>query len=133
MGNRVYCKSLRIVNKIDLVNKKYLEALKKKIGNFVGISAETEKGIEVFKDELYNRLNLIRVYTKSRFDGVDMEEPLVIKEGSSVEDVCISIHRDLRKNFKYALITGPSAKFKNQRVGLAHKVKDGDVVYIYTR
>jgi ribosome-interacting GTPase 1 len=37
------------------------------------------------------------------------------------------------RDFKYALIHGPSAKFDNQRVGLNHKVKDGDLVQIFTR
>jgi len=133
VGNRVYCKSLRIVNKIDLVNEKYLRELRDKIGDFVGISAEAGVGIEEFKEKLYGRLELIRVYTKSRFEGADYEEPLVIKAGSTIEDVCISIHRELRENFKYALITGPSAKFSNQRVGLGHVVKDGDVVQVFTR
>ncbi len=133
VGNRVYCKSLKVVNKVDLVNSRYLNELRNKIGDFVSMSAETGKGIDEFKERLYNRLDLIRVYTKSRFEGADFEEPLVIKSGSTIEDVCASIHRDLLKNFKYALITGPSAKFKNQRVGLKHKVKDGDVIQIFAR
>ncbi|MCX8199898.1 MAG: GTP-binding protein [Candidatus Micrarchaeota archaeon] len=133
VGNRVYTKSLRVVNKTDLVNEKYLEQLREKCGDFIPMSAEAGKGIEEFKEKLFQRLELIRVYTKSRFEGVDYDEPLVIKSGSTVEDVCISIHRDLRKNFKYAIVTGPSAKFRSQRVGLSHVVMDGDVVQIFAR
>lgn len=134
VGNRVYTKSLKVVNKIDLVNKEYLEELKKKInGEFVGISAGSNIGLEELKERIYQKLEFIRIYTKSRFDGTDYDEPLVLKKGSTIEDVCASIHRDLVKNFKYALVTGPSAKFKNQRVGLDHEVADGDVVYIYAR
>ncbi|MGB9635130.1 MAG: OBG GTPase family GTP-binding protein [Candidatus Micrarchaeia archaeon] len=133
VGNRRYCNSLVVVNKIELVNKKYLEELRARIGDFIGMSAENGIGIDEFKEELYNRLDLIRVYTKSRFEGADYEEPLVIKRGSTVEDVCISIHRELRENFKYALVTGKSAKFKNQRVGLGHVLQDGDLVQIFAR
>ncbi len=133
VGNRIYCNSIVVVNKIDLVNKKYLDELRIKIGDFIGMSAESGIGIDEFKEQLYNQLGFVRVYTKSRFEGVDFDEPLIIKNGSTVEDVCNAIHRDLRRNFKYALITGPSAKFKGQRVGLTHKVADGDVVQIFAR
>ncbi|MEM3364434.1 MAG: GTP-binding protein [Candidatus Micrarchaeia archaeon] len=133
VGNRVYSKSLRVVNKTDLVNEKYLEQLREKCGEFIPMSAESGKGIEEFKEALFQKLELIRVYTKSRFEGVDYDEPLVIKSGSTVEDVCISIHRDLRKNFKYAIVTGPSAKFRSQRVGLNHVVMDGDVIQIFAK
>jgi len=133
VGNRVYSRSLRVVNKIDLVNEKYLQELEQREGEFLRMSAESGIGIEEFKERLFQKLELIRIFTKSRFEGVDFDEPLVIKSGSTIEDVCISIHRDLRKNFKYAIVTGPSAKFRSQRVGLGHVVMDGDVVQIFAR
>ncbi len=133
VGNRVYTKSMKVVNKIDLVNEEYLKELRDKVGKFLGISAESGIGLEEFKEEVYQRLEFIRIYTKSRFEGADFDEPLVLKKGSTIEDVCMAIHRDLVRNFKYALVTGPSAKFKNQRVGLDHEVADGDVIYIYSR
>lgn len=133
VGNRIYCNSLLVVNKVDLVNKKYLEELGHKIGPFLGMSAEKGIGLDEFKEMLYQRLELIRVYTRSRFEGTDYDEPLIIRNGSTVEDVCNAIHRDLRKNFKYALVSGPSAKFKGQRVGLSHKLMDGDEIQIYAR
>ncbi len=133
VGNRVYSKSLRVVNKTDLVNAKYLEALRHNNGEFLAMAAESGKGVEEFKEKLFQKLDLIRVYTQSRFEGANFDEPLVIKSGSTIEDVCISIHRDLRKNFKYAIVTGPSAKFRSQRVGLSHVLMDKDVIQIFAR
>jgi ribosome-interacting GTPase 1 len=55
---------------------------------------------------------------------------LIVKENSTIRDVCNKIHRKFVKDFRYAVISGPSAKYDNQRVGLDHIVKEGDVVTI---
>jgi ribosome-interacting GTPase 1 len=47
--------------------------------------------------------------------------------------VCRSIHRDLEKNFGYALIWGKSVKHKPQRVGKKHVLEDEDVVQIMAK
>lgn len=132
VGNRIYSKSLKVVNKIDMADKKKLKGIEKKIGSFIGISAQEGVNIELLKEKIYDKLDLIRVYTKSRFGETD-DEPMVIKNGSTIRQVCMGIHRDMVRDFKYALVNGPSAKFENQRVGLNHRVKDGDTVQIFTR
>jgi small GTP-binding protein len=132
VGNRIYTKSLKVVNKIDMVDKKKLKELEKKIGPFIGISAQEGINIELLKEKMYDKLDLIRVYTKTRFGETD-DEPLVIKNGSTIRQVCMGIHRDMVRDFKFALVNGPSAKWENQRVGLNHRVKDGDLVQIFTR
>ncbi|MFH1285993.1 MAG: GTP-binding protein [Candidatus Micrarchaeota archaeon] len=132
-GNRIYSPSLVVLNKVDLVDKKYLNALKEKIGSFIPISADSNLNIEAVKDAIYNNLEFIRIYTKPRFSEADLKEPLIIRKGTAVSDVCNRLHRDMRKNFKYALIWGPSAKFDGQKVGLDHKLADGDVVFIATK
>jgi len=132
VGNRIYTKSLKVVNKIDMVDKKKLKEIEKRIGEFIGISAQDGINIELLKERMYDKLDLIRIYTKTRFGETD-DEPLVIKNGSTIRQVCMGIHRDMVRDFKFALVNGPSAKFENQRVGLNHKVKDGDLVQIFTR
>lgn len=42
----------------------------------------------------------------------------------------MTIHRDLWKQFKYALVWGRSAKHCPQKVGLAHELQDEDVIQI---
>lgn len=55
---------------------------------------------------------------------------MIVRNNSTIEDVCDSIHRTLKESFKYALVWGASAKHVPQRVGLAHIVSDEDVVSI---
>jgi small GTP-binding protein len=128
-GNRRYAPSLTVMNKIDLVQKDYLKQIKY---SFIPISADRGQNIERLKDEIYSKLRMIRVYTKSRFEDAD-DEPLIVKEGTTVIAACGQIHRDLKDNFKSARVWGPSAKHPGQKVGADHVLKDGDVFKVETR
>jgi len=62
----------------------------------------------------------------------DMDKPLILKEGATVEDTCLKLHRDFKDKFRYAKVSGPSAKHDMQKVGLDHILKDGDILTIVT-
>ncbi len=55
---------------------------------------------------------------------------MIMKNGSTVQDVCNKIHRNMVKNFRYGLVWGKSAKFDGQKVGLEHRLEDEDVLTI---
>jgi small GTP-binding protein len=131
-GNRVYLSSFVIVNKVDLVTKEYLKDLKKKLKGWeiLPISAKKGTGIEKLKRKIYRTLDFIRVYMKPQGKEADYDEPLVLRRGSTIGDVCDSIHRDFREKFRHANVWGRSAKFPGQRVGLGHTLKDSDVVTV---
>lgn len=80
---------------------------------------------------MWRKLNLVRIYTKKRGEGPSLEEPLIMRQGSTIADICLGIHRDMKGKFKYALVWGTSAKHSPQRVGLSHVVEDEDVVEIH--
>lgn len=48
----------------------------------------------------------------------------------SVEALCATLHAQLLRDFKYALVWGTSSKHYPQRVGLVHELEDEDVVQI---
>jgi ribosome-interacting GTPase 1 len=130
-GNRRYVPALTVLNKVDLVSQKYVDEVRKRIGeDFVPVSADQNLNIETLKDALYNRLNFIRVYLKPRTGEPDYEEPLILTAGSTVTDVCTKIHRRFAGEAKYALVSGSSVRFSSQRVGMNHVLNDRDVVTI---
>lgn len=131
IGNRKYVPSLTILNKVDLVNKDYFKQLEYK--DFIPISAQKSENIEKLKKEIYKKLDLIRVYTKPRREKADLGEPMMLKRGSTIEKFCEYLHRDLKSEFRYALVWGPSAKHPGQQVGLTHKLRDKDIVSIITK
>ncbi|HWS20174.1 MAG TPA: GTP-binding protein [Nitrososphaera sp.] len=136
-GNRIYVPSVVVLNKIDLVNASFVQEIKSKIvgnnnnnNNFVAVSAESGINIDVLKEALYQRLGFIRVYMRPKGGETDFKEPLIIKNGATVQDVCNKIHRNMAKNFRYGLVWGKSAKFAGQKVGLDHKIADEDILTI---
>jgi len=56
---------------------------------------------------------------------------LGLRKNASVSDVLGLIHKDFRKNFKFARIFN-SDKHSGQKVGLDYKLADGDVIEIHT-
>jgi ribosome-interacting GTPase 1 len=61
---------------------------------------------------------------------VDIAEPLILREGNTVETACRKLHRTFKDKFRYANVSGPSAKHDIQKVGLDHELKDGDILTI---
>ncbi|MBS3067490.1 GTP-binding protein [Candidatus Micrarchaeota archaeon] len=125
-GNRVYIPALVVANKIDLIDKNKINLPIE----FVPISAEKNLNIDLLKEAIHSKLNFIKIFTKRRGEKADFEEPLIIKRSTNVAMVCDSLHRDLRKEFKFALVWGKSVKHPGQRVGLEHVLQDGDILQI---
>lgn len=133
-GNRVYIPSVVAINKFDLKYTGVEEKIKETIGrDFLRVSAVTLEGIEELKETIYNTLGFIRVYLKPKGEKADLDEPLVILDGSTVRTVCEHLHRDFVDLFRYSLVWGKSAKFPGQSVGLNHTLVDGDVLSIITK
>jgi len=130
-GNISYSKAITILNKIDLVDKKFLKELKKKIkSEVIEVSAESDINIELLKEKIYERLKFIRIYMRPKGGETDFKEPLIAREGDTVEDICNKIHRRMKRAFRYGLVWGKSVKFGGQRVGLTHILIDEDVLTI---
>ncbi len=129
VGTRKYPVSITVLNKIDLVQPAFLKAIPYK---FVPLSAEKGQGIEDLKAAIWDKLKMIRIYTKRRSEEAD-SAPMMMRNGSTIADACERLHRDLKKLFRYAQVWGPSAKFPGQKVGLEHVLQDGDVLCVYKR
>ena len=128
--NKSYVPMLILLNKVDLVDDAYIEELKKYIPEFIPISADKKTNIDELKDLIFDNLDLVRVYLKPQGKKADMEDPLVIKKGSTVIDACGKLHREFVKNFRHAKVWGPSVKFPGQKVGPDHVLDDEDVLRI---
>lgn len=131
MKNRVYIPYIIAINKADAAEKEKIdEARKAACGEALLISAEKGENLEELKKKIYERLDFIRVYMRPHGGETDYSKPLVIKRNSTVGDVCDRLHKDFRKKFRYAIINGKSARFRDQIVGLDHKIEDEDVLTI---
>ncbi len=135
LGNCVYIPSLIVVNKVDIARPEHVQNLPKILGtsDFINVSGSTGYNIDAIKDLIIQRLDLMKVFLKPKGKDPDMEKPLIIKRGSTVEDVCKKIHKDFVKSFRFAKVWGNSAKHPGQVVHLAHVLEDGDLLTIFLK
>lgn len=128
-GHRKYIKCLYVYNKIDSISLEHLDSLAREPHTVV-MSCEMDLGLQDVIERCWQELRLIRLYTKRKGVDPNFGEAMIVRSGSTIEDVCDSIHRSMKDTFKYALVWGASARHIPQRVGLGHGVADEDVVYI---
>lgn len=130
-GSKTYSKALTIINKIDLVDETFLKELRTKIkSDFIEVSADANINIDLLKERIYEKLRFIRIYMRPKGGETDFKEPLITREGSTIGDICDKLHRNMRKEFRYAMVWGKSVKFGGQRVGITHILQDEDVLTI---
>jgi uncharacterized protein len=58
-------------------------------------------------------------------------KPIVLLNGATIETVANTIHKDMIKKFRFAKVRGKSAHFKDEKVGLEHVLKDGDIIEVF--
>ena len=118
---RLFVPAITVVNKIDQI------AESATFGD-VHISAEHGINIDGLKDLIFEKLRFIRVYLKPPGKAADMENPLILRRNSTVEEVCNLMHARISRRFRYAQVWGASARHAGQRVGLTHVLLDNDTV-----
>lgn len=133
-GNVVYAKALTVLNKIDLVDAEFVARVTDSIkSNIVPVSANSAVNIDLLRKTIYGRLDFIRIYMRPKGGPTDYDEPLIVRSGDTVEDVCNKLHRNMRKEFRYGLVWGRSVRYGGQRVGITHTLLDEDVLTIIKR
>ncbi|XP_058179483.1 developmentally-regulated G-protein 3 isoform X2 [Rhododendron vialii] len=129
-GSRIYMPCIYAVNKIDQITLEELEILDK-LPHYCPVSAHLEWNLDGLLDKIWEYLALTRIYTKPKGMNPDYEDPVILSsKKKTVEDFCERIHKDMLKQFKFALVWGSSVKHKPQRVGKEHELEDEDVVQI---
>ena len=97
----------------------------------VPVAAAKERHFDRLKWAVYDRLKIIRIYSKPPGEKPDLEAPFVLKKGSTVEELAGKIHRDLPQTLKSARLWG-SAEHDGQMVARDHILEDGDVIELHT-
>jgi small GTP-binding protein len=131
--NRKYMPAIVVINKIDLIDDAEMRRLKEKFPEAILISADKKLHIEELKEKLFQKLGFIRIYLKPQGKPPDLEQPLIVRNGSTIGDICDRLHGDFRKRFRYAQVWGTSAKYEGQRAGLEHVLHDRDILTIILR
>lgn len=129
-SQRKYIPAVYVLNKIDSFSIEELQLLTR-VPNAVPISSGKEWNLDELLEIMWDRLSLVRVYTKPKGKLPDFNEPIVLRSNRcTVEDFCNQIHKSLVSDFRTAVVFGSSVKHQPQYVGLNHVLEDEDVVTI---
>ncbi|UCD19963.1 MAG: 50S ribosome-binding GTPase [candidate division WOR-3 bacterium] len=90
-------------------------------------SPKTGAGVGELKKQIFAALEVIRVYTKKIGHPVERKDPVVMDAGATVMDAAEHIHKDFRKNLKFARLWNES-NYSGQRVEKGHVLADGDLL-----
>ena len=133
LGNKTYAGAISVFNKIDTVSmEEYLSAKKKILENavdpenYVFVSAQKEN-LEELKSLIFSRLNLMAIYTKKTNKKPDMENPLILKQGGTILDACMKIHKDFAAKTAFAKVWG-SSRYEGQKLSLKYKLHHKDII-----
>jgi len=129
VGNRLYLKCVYCYNKIDCVTVEEMDRLAR-LENSVVISCHDKLNLDYLLATLWEKLALVRIYTKKPGQFPDFASCIILRGNSTIEHVCHGVHRSIAENFKYAVVWGRSVKFSPQRVGISHAVCDEDVIQL---
>ncbi len=130
-SNRTMMRGMIALNKIDMLSgfKEAVSEIEKKTKmDVVPISAKSGAGLEKLKETMFMNLGLIRIYLKEKGGVADRDNPLILHKGATIEDAVSKLHSEMAEEAKHAYVTGPSARFANQRMGMTHVLDDGDTV-----
>ena len=93
----------------------------------IPVSATTGRNLEQLKRLLFERLEIIRVYSKAPGKEPDFKEPFILKKGDTVEDFAGKVHQDFASKLKTARVWG-TAVYDGQLVQRDHELSDSDIV-----
>ena len=141
--SRSYIPVIYALNKIDSISIEELDLIYR-IPNACPISSEHGWNIDELLEQMWEKLNLRRIYTKPKGKTPDYSTPVVLRKSAcTVEDFvsiptamsfsklircqCNAIHKTIVEQFKHAIVYGQSVKHQPQRVGLTHELADEDI------
>jgi len=130
--NRVYLPALIVVNKSDLLSPTERMRLTQDLRPFeaIFISARDQTGLDNLVERIGRALRFIRIYVKPPGAPPDLEEPVILRQGDTVDGLLHRLPSDLGRAFRAAQVWGKSARFPGQTVGRGHALADEDIVTV---
>ncbi len=132
LKNTVYIPTVTVLNKIDMVDREWVEKLIEEAEiEMIPISADNDINLDTLKEKLFQTLDLIRIYLRPKGEKPDYDEPLIVQRGSTIENIADKIHGKLKDDLRFIRVWGKSVKYGGQKVGLAHQPVDEDIITFY--
>ncbi len=127
-----YKKALIVGNKADLDpdGRNYRDLKEMYGGTLPTIAINATGNLDELKNQIFQLLDVIRVYTKTPGAKPDMTDPIVLGKDSTLEMAATAIHKSFAQRMKYARVWG-SGKFDGIMVKRDHVLQDGDIIELH--
>lgn len=96
----------------------------------IPVSVTQNRNLDRFAEIVFNRLEIIRIYSKPPGKDPDLSRPFVVKKGSTIIELAAKVHKDFYRNLKSARIWGEHV-YDGQPVSRDHVLEDGDIVELH--
>jgi len=96
----------------------------------VGLSAKEDMNLEDLRGEIFKKLNLVRVYTKTPGKEPDLAKPFILKKGSTLLDLAGEIHQDFVKKLTYGRVWG-NHSYPGQMISREYVLSDKDIIELH--
>ncbi|MFH1874395.1 MAG: GTPase [Pseudomonadota bacterium] len=124
-----YIRTLIFGNKIDHPEAKdNLEMFKEWLANrfeFIGqYCAQDPNSLQEFPKQLFEALQIIRVYTKAPGKKIEKKDPIILPVGSNTMEAAQSLHKEIAHKLKFARVWG-EGMHDGQQIARDHVLQDG--------
>ena len=126
-------RAFAVANKLDVHGAgDRLAMLREFLGQLpvLPVSAVAGTGLDSLREQMFELLDVIRVYSKPPGKKVDLSAPFILRRGATVLDAADAIHKDFVAKLKYARLWGGET-YQGQMVGRDHVLKDGDILELH--
>lgn len=96
----------------------------------VPVSVNNKRNFDKLKNQLFENLGIIRIYSKPPGIESDLTKPFILKKGNTVEELAGKVHHDFLYKLKTARVWGKNV-FDGQMVGRDHVLHDKDIVELH--
>jgi ribosome-interacting GTPase 1 len=93
------------------------------------VSVVSGDGLDQIGPFLFQRLDVVRVYTKVPGRPPDLTRPFVVRREQTVHDVADLVHKELAEGLRYARLWRDG--FEGRQIGRDYPVEDGDILELH--
>jgi len=122
-----------VATKGDLAGEGDFEVLKNMYGEYfemMMVSVKEPGSMEQLGRKIFEKLRIVRVYSKHPGKEAEMTEPFTLRAGATVQDMAFKVHRELAEKLRFARGWGQD-KYPGQQVPRDYPLCDKDVIELH--
>ncbi len=136
-GEELYQRLIRpclgVAAKSDLANEGDLAVLRDMYDRqmeIISVTSMEQQSLQQMAQRIFERLEIVRIFSKQPGKKVDMKEPFVLPIGATVDDLAVKVHRELAEKLRYARAWG-EGKYDGQQIPRDYPLRDKDIIELH--